>query len=78
MDRELLARQLASLRQISPSQAADELDQAVHHILKKLRRGQTVSLPGIGTLRSADGKPVLQHRRKRRAAAQRRKRSSRG
>jgi hypothetical protein len=31
-------------------QAADELDRAVEHILRRLRKGQVVALPGIGRL----------------------------
>ncbi|MBI5281818.1 MAG: hypothetical protein HY858_09070 [Candidatus Solibacter usitatus] len=34
----------------SDTQAADELDRAVEHILKRLKKGQTVALPGLGRL----------------------------
>jgi len=33
-----------------PAEAADELARTVEHILRRLRRGQTVELPGIGRL----------------------------
>ncbi len=34
----------------SVPEAADQLDRAVEDILKRLRKGETVSLPGLGKL----------------------------
>ena len=48
-----LAARLAAHAQTSPAEAADQLDDVVHRILKRLRTGKTVSLPGLGTLTSS-------------------------
>lgn len=39
--------------------AADALDAAVHQILKKLKEGKPVRLPGLGTLRPGPERSVL-------------------
>jgi len=44
-----LAARLAKDSSITPARAADELDRVVHDILKRLRDGKEVSLPGLGT-----------------------------
>jgi len=51
MNKENLATKLARGTSLSQSQAADELDRVVHGILKKLRSGKTVTLPGLGRLK---------------------------
>lgn len=43
-----LARLLAERNRIPHVAAADQVDEVVHRILKKLRRGQGASLPGLG------------------------------
>ena len=43
-----LAKRLARQSKVSTAEAADQLDRVVHQILSKLRRGQTVPLPGLG------------------------------
>jgi nucleoid DNA-binding protein len=50
MKREEIARTLARRTGLSNSAARNEVDELVHHILHKLRRGQTVKLPGMGKL----------------------------
>jgi hypothetical protein len=35
---------------ISPAAAADEIDKVVHSVLRKLRRGESATMPGIGRL----------------------------
>ena len=40
-----------SNRQARQPAAADALDAAVHRILQSLKQGQSVKLPGLGTLR---------------------------
>lgn len=45
-----LAARLAGQRRISEAEAADQLDRVVHAILRRLRRGKPVSLPGLGRL----------------------------
>jgi hypothetical protein len=39
--------------------AADELDAAVHQILQKLKRGKSVRLPGLGTLKPGPAQTFL-------------------
>jgi len=48
-----LAARLADTTHISHAQAADHLDRIVNAILRKLRRGKEVSLPGLGRLKPA-------------------------
>jgi hypothetical protein len=49
MKREQLARRLAKESGITPAAAADQLDHILNDILKRVRRGQSASLPGLGT-----------------------------
>lgn len=51
MDKSDLIKILATRNNMPPADAADELDRVVNNILLNLRRGQAVSLPGIGVLR---------------------------
>ena len=51
MKKEQLAKQLAKESGITPAAAADQLDRIVVDILKRVRKGQTASLPGLGTFR---------------------------
>jgi len=55
MKREELAKTLARETGLSKSAARNEVDELVHDILLRLRRGQPVKLPGLGKLIS---KPV--------------------
>lgn len=49
MKKEELARQLAKESGITPAAAADQVDRIVNAILKRVRKGESASLPGIGT-----------------------------
>jgi hypothetical protein len=49
MKKEQLARRLAKESGITPAAAADQLDRVLTEILKRVRRGQCASLPGLGT-----------------------------
>jgi nucleoid DNA-binding protein len=49
LKKEQLARRLARQSGITPAAAADQLDRILSDILKRLRRGQSASLPGLGT-----------------------------
>jgi|HubBroStandDraft_1064217.scaffolds.fasta_scaffold111834_2 hypothetical protein len=49
MKREQLARRLARESGITPAAAADQLDCILNDILKRVRHGQSASLPGLGT-----------------------------
>jgi nucleoid DNA-binding protein len=46
-----LTRWIARRSNLSQAAAADQLDRVVHRILKNLRRGKAVSLPGLGTFK---------------------------
>jgi nucleoid DNA-binding protein len=50
MNKEELARKLAHSAQVTPAEAADQLDGVLHDILTKLRQGKPASLPGFGKL----------------------------
>jgi hypothetical protein len=51
MKREEVAKQLARESKISNAQAADQLDRIVSDLLARVRKGQSASLPGLGTFR---------------------------
>ena len=51
MRKEQLARRLAKASRIAPAAAADQVDRIVHDIQQRVRKGQNVSLPGLGTFR---------------------------
>jgi nucleoid DNA-binding protein len=42
------ARRLAKESHVTTAQAADKIDKLVSRILKELKEGQTVSVPGVG------------------------------
>ncbi|MGE5569915.1 MAG: HU family DNA-binding protein [Rhodospirillales bacterium] len=48
MNRDELATRLAKQTGVSRAAAADRLDEVIHRILTKLRRGQPAALPGLG------------------------------
>ena len=50
MKREELARTLARQTNLSRAAARDQVDELVSRILKSLRQGQPVELPGVGKL----------------------------
>jgi nucleoid DNA-binding protein len=50
MKREDLAGRLAQQSRVSRAQARDQVDEMVRKILKALREGQPVELPGVGRL----------------------------
>jgi nucleoid DNA-binding protein len=56
MKREELARKLARQNKVSSAQARDQVDEMVRKILKALRQGQPVELPGVGRLVSKSKK----------------------
>ena len=51
MKKQELAERLAKESNITPAAAADQVDRVVNEILKRVRHGQTASLPGLGTFR---------------------------
>ncbi len=51
-----LARRLAREARLSQAQAADQLDEVINRILKRLRNGKPAALPGLGTFLPG-GKP---------------------
>jgi nucleoid DNA-binding protein len=50
MKRVELARKLAAKSHVSRAQARDQVDEVVRKILKSLRNGRPVELPGVGRL----------------------------
>ena len=57
MKREELARKLADHNRVSKAQARDQVDEMVRKILRALREGKPVELPGVGKLVSkAEGR----------------------
>ncbi len=52
MKKEQLARQLAKESRISTAAAADQLDRIMNDILRRVRKGESASLPGLGTFES--------------------------
>jgi nucleoid DNA-binding protein len=50
MNKNELAARLAEQEDVTPAEAADQLDRIAFRILKKLRRGEAVELPGLGRL----------------------------
>ncbi|MCU0246101.1 MAG: HU family DNA-binding protein [Bryobacter sp.] len=51
MNKRQLAGRLARVSKKTRAAAADELDRVVHDILKSLREGKAVDLPGLGVLK---------------------------
>ena len=49
MKREQLARRLAKESRLTDAAAADQMDRIVTDLLNRVRKGQSVSLPGLGT-----------------------------
>ncbi len=49
MKKNELALRLAQDVKVSPAEAADQLDIALHDILRKIKHGKQVRLPGLGT-----------------------------
>jgi hypothetical protein len=49
MKKDELARRLARDAGISTAAAADQLDEVLSGILRRIRQGQSASLPGLGT-----------------------------
>ena len=45
-----LARKLAREERLPAAAAQDSIDELVHRIIKNLRRGRPVKLPGLGKL----------------------------
>jgi nucleoid DNA-binding protein len=50
MKQEELTRELAREARLPAAVAQDRIDELVHRIILKLRRGQRVDLPGVGKL----------------------------
>ena len=50
MKREKLAQAVARETHVGRAEASDQVDELVHKILRALRRGEAVELPGLGKL----------------------------
>jgi nucleoid DNA-binding protein len=62
MKRKELARELAREAGLPAAAAQDRIDELVHRIVKQLRRGERVDLPGVGKL-VMNGRPSRPGRR---------------
>ena len=49
MTKQQLAARLARRERLCPAAAADKLDRVIHEILHKLKKGEAVPMPGLGT-----------------------------
>jgi len=58
MKKKDLVRQIAAQTRSSAADTADAMDSVVHDLLVKLRRGQRVSLPGLGELLPTGAKEI--------------------
>jgi len=43
-------RQLAKRSSVTQAEAADQIDKYIHDVLRKLRKGQNVPVPGVGVI----------------------------
>jgi len=71
MNKQELAARLARQSKLTKAAAADQLDSLVHEILRRLRKGQAVPLPGLGTFMPGpkvafrfEAKPASRRRKK--------------
>ena len=48
MKKSELVNKIAEQTGVTPGEAADQVDQVVHRILTKVRKGQRTTLPGLG------------------------------
>jgi len=74
MRKQEFASRLAKSTGVSPAKAADELDGVVHDVLRKLRAGKAVRMPGLGTIVPGE-KPRLEPEDKRTRKGGRREQS---
>ncbi len=51
MKKEQVARKLAKESRMSAGAAADQVDRILSDLQKRMRRGKSASLPGLGTFR---------------------------
>ena len=56
MKKEQVARRLAREMHTSTAAAADQVDRIVSDLLLRVRRGEAVSLPGLGTFQAGTQK----------------------
>jgi nucleoid DNA-binding protein len=57
-----LARKIAKRSSLSPAAAADEIDKVVHSVIRKLRRGESATVPGVGTLQPGAYAQILSNK----------------
>ena len=63
MKQKELALELAREACLPAAVAQEQIDELVHRIVRKLRRGQRVTLPGVGKLIALSGRPGRAGRR---------------
>lgn len=51
-------KRYAERTRLSPAEAADQVNRVVHELLRRLRTGQSVSLPGLGAIPPGAIKPL--------------------
>ncbi len=65
MRKEQIAARLARRTRLSRAEAADEVDRVVHAIIRRLRAGKPVALPGLGRLSLDEGVAKLERMNRR-------------
>ena len=64
-----LARRLAEQEAITTAAAADQLDELIFHILRRLKQGRAATFPGVGRIRPAGAPPPTQAKPRKAGAA---------
>lgn len=58
MKKDDLMREIALKAKLSRADAADQLDRVVHEILQRVRKGQSATLPGLGSFIAGKDGPI--------------------
>lgn len=67
-------RELVKTSSVTPAEAADQIDKFVHDLRRKLRKGQRVSVPGVGVLTPGINSQLIEERNAERTSARTRRR----
>ena len=56
MEKKAFTKRFAQRTRSTPAEAADQVDDVINDLLRRLRAGESASLPGLGTLHPAKKK----------------------